>query len=291
MITLPAVSSSDPSPMVKFLVDNLELYERLHFHELETREQISSRLQVSLGLVATLAGALSFLVGGVDRNGTGVGFIVFWILLSVSGLSLLYAAYQLKLVFWGNTYKEMPSGQAVKKHEVDLFSHYFEDPLPSEVASASDREKAAKEFCAADFKDFIIEKYTNCATHNAQINMDRADQLHEANRGILVCAGLAFIAFIVFTFGDLQDHGPERVQLSAPAEVNLLSVPSNCLTCEHAPEETPPNMKEGAPSERKESSTTTPAQDSAEAASGAADQGRGDPAAPIVTTSAKEIVK
>lgn len=277
--------------MAKFLVDNLELYERLHFHELETREHISSRLQISLGLVAALAGALSFLIGGVDRNGSGVGFVAFWILLSLSGLGLLYATRQLKLVFWGNTYKETPSGRAVKNHEVKLYSHYFDDPLPPEVTSASDREKAAKELFTADFKDFVIEKYANCATHNAQINMDRADQLHEANRGILVCAGFAFLAFIVFTFGDLQGHGPAQVQLSAPVDVNLISVPSDCLTCKPAQDETPPIMKGAAPSERKESTTTTPAQDSPGATSGTADQGGREPPIPIVTTSAKEAVK
>lgn len=42
------------------------------------------------------------------------------------------------------------------------------------------RNAAAKELFASDFKDFMIEKYVNCATHNAQLNMDRAGRLHEA---------------------------------------------------------------------------------------------------------------
>jgi hypothetical protein len=120
--------------------------------------------------------------------------------------------------------------------------------------------------------------------------MDRADQLHEANRGILICAGFAFLAFIVFTFGDLQSHEPQKMQIDTPANVNVLSIPGACLTCKQAQAETRQNEEGGRSSERKEP-TPTPAstQGPTSTAPGAADQRGSGPPTPTAPT--KEAVK
>lgn len=56
------------------MVDHKGFYEALHFHELEVRERVSGRLQISLGLVIALASALAFLFGNFDQRGSGIAF-------------------------------------------------------------------------------------------------------------------------------------------------------------------------------------------------------------------------
>lgn len=216
--------------MAKKLVDYKDLYEALHFHELEARERISGRLQVSLGLVVALAGALAFLFGNFDQKESGFAFVLFVILLLGSAACLLWATFHLVRVFWGNTYKEIPSAAEVRKHESELHDYCHSEP-PPETAAEGTQVTAAQAF-ENQFKGFLIEKFVNTATHNAKVNDSRSERLHFANRAILLTAGAASFAFIAFTLGSLRSHTPTEVRITGPTDANVLAVPGYGLTCD-----------------------------------------------------------
>jgi hypothetical protein len=272
------------------LVDNIEIYEKLHFRELQTREQVTSRLQISLGLLVALAGALSFLLGAVDREGSGAVFFAFWVLLFGASAALTWAAVRLARVFWGNTYSEFPTAKVVRDYEAGEYSYFFDPPPPPELAPPN--ERTAKELFDEKFKAFLVDKFVNCATKNAKVNDARAEHLHHANRALLVAACIAFIAFIWFTFGNLRTNAPARIELAKPTDVNVLSLPVTCLTCAKDEEETCEKQGECLPHERKEPDARAAGKDTAAPSAGEIGQGaHGAPPAPTALPFKEEVTQ
>lgn len=276
--------------MAKNLVDYKDLYEALHFHELEARERVSGRLQVSLGLVVALASALAFLFGNFDRNGSGFAFFLFIILLLGSAGCLLWAAIHLIRVFWGNTYKEMPSAAEIRKHESELHDYYHSEPPPPEVAAQGAQVTTAQAF-ENHFKGFLIEKFVNTATHNAKVNDSRSERLHHANRAILLTTGAASFAFIVFTLGSLSTHAPTEIRITDPPNVHALVIPNHGLTCDQFRAQICDNQRSlrdevgNPPSEQQQEAAPTPTP-AAAAPTRAADQTR-----PPAAASKEKIAK
>lgn len=61
-----------------------ELYEKLYFHEVESKEKISSRLQIPLAILLAIIGVLSHIVKGVTLKCPDTWSVTFWILFFIS---------------------------------------------------------------------------------------------------------------------------------------------------------------------------------------------------------------
>jgi hypothetical protein len=245
--------------MPKNLVDYKDLYETLHFHELESRERVSGRLQVSLGLVVALAGAISFLVGQIDYGTNGIAFKLFLAVLIGSTGCLLWASWHLKCVFWGNTYKEATYGDEIRAHEVKLHEYYHSDKAQHLLKTGPC--STADEAFTNHFQGFLVDRFAKSAGHNGRVNDERSKHLHRANRAILFTAAAAFVAFIIFTFGNYRSTAPTEVRLVSPAEISVVKLPDGAanqgLTCEQARAQIcattgPTGATESRPNERQE---------------------------------------
>ncbi|WP_279147204.1 hypothetical protein [Photobacterium carnosum] len=81
-----------------------ELYEKVYFHEMEIREKIVSRVQLTFILVATGYTILSYMLRMLDFNSNLIAIGVFATCALVTFLISLGCLYYLVRAFWGNTY-------------------------------------------------------------------------------------------------------------------------------------------------------------------------------------------
>lgn len=280
------------------LVDYKELYESIHLHELEHRERIQARMQVSLGLAVALASGLAYLFQGADLHAGSFTFFAFAALFLVSSVALALASYHLVRVFWKFNYREIPVAQIVREYEGESHAYLHSSPPPPELVALGGGVTADQAF-KNDFDDFLIEKFVNSATHNAGVNERRANHLYSANREILITAGAALVAFIIFTLGDLKDHKPQRVQVAGTTDVSISSAAGGCcnrnLTCDalraQICNDAPGTVVPGCPPNERQkpqsSAPTSAAPGSAEAPGRALDQGGQTASSPSVTAPKK----
>ncbi|MFA0730444.1 hypothetical protein, partial [Vibrio sp. 10N.222.48.A4] len=81
-----------------------ELYEKLYFHEMEVREKITGRVQVTFALVATGYTILSYMLRMLDFTSNKFAVSTFVICTAVTFLISFGCLYYLIRAFWGNTY-------------------------------------------------------------------------------------------------------------------------------------------------------------------------------------------
>jgi hypothetical protein len=193
----------------------LELYEKLYFHEIESREQLNSRLQMPLTLIIALAGVLAYLFQGFDRVLTGIASYGFSILLTFAVLALLLGCYHFVRAAWGQTYLFLPYARATEDYSAELKSKYTE-------YDAKYGTKTAQLF----FDEYLQRYFIDAATANAQINDVRSIHLHKTSRALIVTAVLAVLSFASFVLGDLGgEQAAVQVLLTRPVEVRGISIP------------------------------------------------------------------
>lgn len=165
-------------------------FEKLYFHELNRKEQIFSRLNISLAVIIAIAGFYSVIIGG-DRASLSLGTKIWF--LSILGLSLMLlcigAAFFIDALL-GRIDENIPTPNTIEKYRLDLLSHY---------SSSTDRDQ----IIASQIKKMYYEYYMNCATI-CTINNDRkTSSLYYCNVLLIASAAFAITAYAVITLPKL----------------------------------------------------------------------------------------
>jgi hypothetical protein len=184
--------------------DIFQMYEKHYFHEIESREKLTARIQIPLTLLVSFVGVLAFLLQNFGGQSTSKMAAVFVGLLVLTFLALLAAAYCLIRSWYNNIYEFLPSSEESEKYYETLRNHY---------APYEDSEKLTKDA----FARYLQAYYVKCATANALSNDRRTFYLHETNTALIFAAAVAFCAFSVFHFGNL-----DKSNVKAPAEVTIV---------------------------------------------------------------------
>lgn len=170
----------------------LLFYEKLYFHELENREKLSARLQLSLGLLTLLAGVFAYMATRYNAKAV-VAFGVddaFFLLTALALILLGTGAWFFVKAFWGHDYHCLPTATTIEDYRKTLGITY--------------RDFADGDALASDhYRDFLIKYFAECASSNAGVNGARADFLHRSNGCILVAIPFAVLAAMTFIFGGL----------------------------------------------------------------------------------------
>lgn len=170
----------------------LLFYEKLYFHELENREKLTARLQLTLGLLTVLVGVFSYMATRYNSKAvvtTGVDDVFF--LLSALALLLLSAgAWFFVKAFWGHDYHCLPIATTIENYRQTLGTTYKDFVDGDTLASGH-------------YRDFLLKYFAECASSNADVNTVRAHFLHRSNGYILVAIPAVILAAIAFIFGGL----------------------------------------------------------------------------------------
>lgn len=185
-----------------------EFYEKLYFHEVEAREQMTTRLQIPLALLISIVGALGFMIQNLERGENGTWAHVFFSLFLASTAFLTASGYHCIRSAWGYDYSMLPVASAWDDYREQCVTTYASYPNNRQLVWTA-------------IQSGIHAKYVECASVNARINELRSYHYHMTIKYLIVAVVLGFFAFVSFYFGSLDKashNKPTEVRLVAPLE-------------------------------------------------------------------------
>ncbi|MFH2135837.1 MAG: hypothetical protein ABII81_11805 [Pseudomonadota bacterium] len=201
----------------------IELYEKLYFHEIEVRENLNGRLQLPMAIIVSLAGVLGYLIQNVDDRQFSASLAIFTITIFLSSVTLLTAIFFFVRSWFNHTYAFFPSAKDTEEYRNLLASTYlgFED---------------GKQLANQYFEEYIQNNFINCSTQNTQCNDIRSLNLHKTNGTLIIATILVFASFTFFALGKLdqaKNGKPTEIVISKPIELSNSNSTNSLLTPHH----------------------------------------------------------
>lgn len=201
-----------------------EFFEKLYFHELESREQMNTRIQIPLALLISIIGALGFMIQNFERDSKTVWAYVFLAACIASTVFILISGYFCVKAAWGHTYN------------MTSFSTEWKGYYDSCVALyQSEEEQERDRLIETALEDAVLNKYIECASVNAGLNATRSYQYHLSIKyflGAITCVSLTF-SFYFFGMLDKSLH-------TKPTEVMIVPLKGVSMTNKPPPPPPPP---------------------------------------------------
>ena len=165
----------------------LLFYEKLYFHELDSREKLTARLQLSLAILTALVAAFAYVLSRTTfQNQPGpFATAVFLVSLASSAVLLCAAAIFFVKALWGHSYECLPLANKIEEYRV-LLAETYKDYSNGDRLSADYQKK------------FLVRYFAECASLNASVNERRYQLIHDCLSytvyalPALVLLGLAF---------------------------------------------------------------------------------------------------
>lgn len=163
-------------------------YEKLYFHELESREKLISRLQFTLAFLTGLVGAWVFMLARLDFNfnASMMGLAVFFVAYVIVSVLLFFSSWYFVAAVWGHAYECLPSAVEIENYRLELHATYKDVPQGQSIAEDY-------------FREFLCRYNRECSTANSSVNELRYRHLYTST-GLavysllpMVVAGFVFI--------------------------------------------------------------------------------------------------
>jgi hypothetical protein len=184
-----------------------ELYEKSYFHEMEVREKITGRVQITFALVATGYTIISYMFRMLDYTSDKSAILFFIILMLVCVLLSIKCIVYLVCAFWGNEYFALPSACDTDDYRDKLIE--YNKTLHEYNITHKDN---IQELNDIDLKmmNFVYKHYKNCSSHNSATNDKRSRQLHLSFKWLLFSAVPLILASSIFVISDLDVSSPRK---------------------------------------------------------------------------------
>lgn len=191
-----------------------QFYEKLYFHEIDGRDKIQGRLQLSLTLLLAVTGAVAFLFQNFDYQ-SGAWTPLRWTFIfffCVGTVLLVVAMVFFVKAFYNNAYYFLPDSKQTAA---------YKDVLDSTYAEYGERDRLVSE--AMD--QYVVGYYIEYAAFNTRVNDRRSAYLHLCNGAVVGAAVLFIAALLAFYFGEL-DKGRMKpvteITITKPIDVRML---------------------------------------------------------------------
>ncbi|MDQ1921663.1 hypothetical protein [Massilia pseudoviolaceinigra] len=201
-----------------------DFYERLYFHEMEAREQMTSRLQIPLALLVSTIGMLGFMAQNLDREIESLWSSGFQASFLISALLLFVSGAYCKKSAWGHEYAVIPAATTWDNYHTQCITLY----------SCQPRRQRESLICEALHKA-IREKYAECAATNSFINETRSFGYHMTIKYFIFSAISGFFAFTCYFLGELDKGNHTK-----PTEIVIVSHPLKGTAVTRPPPPPPP---------------------------------------------------
>ncbi|HDY7993030.1 TPA: hypothetical protein ACGUT0_003670 [Vibrio vulnificus] len=168
--------------------DEFVFYEKLYYHELESKQKIDLRLQSLIVFTAAWLNAVAYILQTIDLNESTMTLLFFYNLITLYCVFIVRSLYFSISSFYGSVYQylEKPS----------VFRNYYNEYYDY----CKDNNKSTKE-AKNELKLFIMDSITSCTDNNSNLNDLRSKNAFEATRWLVYSFApftLAFVIFIVF---------------------------------------------------------------------------------------------
>lgn len=186
-----------------------KLYEKLYFHEIESREKITSRLQLPLAIFISIFSILWLMVRSIDFGLSQTVLITYFGFLLFSIIPVLIGVYYFIKAFYGHEYEYIPTADETEKYNQTLITTYREFEKTEELAQGY-------------LYDYLYKYYAKCSSKNSKVNDKRSEYIHKSNSFIIVAILPLLITFLIFTLASVDKNNKGKTQKISI--VNPLSV-------------------------------------------------------------------
>ncbi len=196
-------------------------HEKMYFHEIESREKIAARLQVTLAILLSIASLYGYLLKGWVINYQSAVNFVFLGLFILSLILFVMSCWHFKKAFFGSEYKYLPTAKDSEDYRETLLNQYKNYDGKN---GYDDCDTLVKKY----FEEYVYNYYVKCSTHNAIVNDERSLQTHQSHSFVIFNVLPLAILFLMFTFTGIEKNELDReykVKIANPLVVEAQERP------------------------------------------------------------------
>lgn len=186
-----------------------QLYEKLYFHELEIREKINNRVQLTLAILVTFSSIIAYMARMLDTSANIFISAAFVLALAIACILVFMSAMSTTNAFKQGLYKGLPSAVLIEEYRKQ--SEKYEIEINDFNKSCSNNEKIDNDFTAkAEMKNFLYDYFAKWSSHNTEVNDYRGNSIQEATQFLIWAALPLFFSSILFIGFDLDASSPRK---------------------------------------------------------------------------------
>lgn len=187
----------------------LEFYEKHYFHEVDMREKLLARVQISLAMFVSLCSLLSYMLSNIKTFDWAsiecrvfAGSMVFCLIFLVMAFVFFLKS------FFNYTYQFLPTAKTTEEYRQKLIETY----QPYE-----ERDDLVKKY----FKQYLFNLYIQCTTVNSENNELRSANFHNTTKVLIPAFLFALVALMFFYFGKInrEESKEMKVKVTSPIEI------------------------------------------------------------------------
>lgn len=170
----------------------LELYEKLYFHALSTRDSVESRLKLPMTIFAIVFAPFGFLVTETLIGEQSVPRF-YWILFIPACVCLFASICFFIRAWYGDTYKILPVPNTLEQHFETIKSN-------CEAAETEDEEGQALQWTSKQSNAYLLNAFKEIASHNIMNNQRKARNIHFSSTAIILSFVFISLAYIPYYY-------------------------------------------------------------------------------------------
>jgi hypothetical protein len=193
----------------------LSFYESAHQKELEYKETLMSRLQITAALLLTNGSAFIYMLRNLDFNSGAIYIHFFYLFAGLNFIAIVIACYFLARAFSSSEYKSLPTLQTINQYIVEL-NEYNKNIDEFNQTNNSTEDTINVE---TKFSDYLKDTYVDCATFNAIANERRSSFSYRGVIATLSAFLPLFICSILFIADDMDASSARK-----PTDVSAVKI-------------------------------------------------------------------
>ncbi|MEZ9016259.1 hypothetical protein AB6E79_05040 [Vibrio lentus] len=193
-----------------------KLYRELYFHEMDVKEKLVARTQISFAIVVTAFTIISYMVRMLDYSSNCYAVAFFVVFVSISTLVFVGSLWFLIHSFSWNSYRGIPSPAKTDKYRMELIEHSealvsYNDENPEHQQELYDVDEV--------MESYLYENFMACSTHNTEVNDGRSGYARDGFKWVLAALIPLAIASSIFIITDLDTSSPRKELLIKDSNV------------------------------------------------------------------------
>lgn len=184
-----------------------ELYEKLYFSEIETKDKLHARVQVVFSLIVISVTILTYLTKNISfeycwQLSLGVVILIF-----CSFIAIGYSCLRLQKAFWGNKFRYVTTPKELNAYREQLVKYeidFIEYCLDNDIQYRNEHEPGEV------FRKHILNELTDCTDWNTRQNEDRSSEIFESIKWFFISLVPLVLAVAIFLIADLDSASPRK---------------------------------------------------------------------------------
>jgi len=180
-----------------------ELYEKLYFHEVESRESITNRLQMPLALLLSIVSIYAFMLQSLVLTAKNCWAVVFLFLALCSIALFIKSLWHFIKAYYGSEYELLPSAKETENYRQVLLKQYAD-------YDGTDGYESCEVLTSRYFDEYLFQRYIRASSSNGAVNDLRSYHIHTCNSHIVLNIIPLLMMFIVFSYSGINKNDYEK---------------------------------------------------------------------------------